>query len=318
MTTSPSLKGLQAFEAAARSGSFAAAAKELSVSPAAVSQIMRTLEHQLGRRLFHRISRGIVLTEVGQEVLPRLSAAIEELKGVSRQLSGAGHRTRLSISVPPSVATGWLSTRIADFVAVHGPLDISLRGDSDPVAFDKDLIDIRMSYGSFHYREHGADEIVTDVIFPVCSPAFLARHGPFDTADSLLDEPLIHTDWGPAAATFPAWRDWFETASVSPGRHVQHGLLANSSIVAVEMAAGGLGIALCQGLLAVRPIEEGSLVRPSDRTLALSQPYFLTIPQSSANRPIVLTFKDWLVPQCVSSVRSFSPALENEPNGPGD
>ena len=78
-----SLKGLQAFELAARLGSFVAAAEALSVSPAAVSQLIRGLESQVGRKLFHRINRGITLTEAGREVLPRLSAAFEELHGVS-------------------------------------------------------------------------------------------------------------------------------------------------------------------------------------------------------------------------------------------
>ena len=57
MVALPSLKGLQAFEAAARTGSFAAAAEELSVSAAAVSQLIRTVEEQIGRKLFHRVNQ---------------------------------------------------------------------------------------------------------------------------------------------------------------------------------------------------------------------------------------------------------------------
>ena len=133
-------------------------ARELSVSPAAISQLIRALEDQVGRKLFHRINRGIAPTEAGLEILPRLSAAFDELKGVSCQLSGVGSPSRVTISVPPSVAMGWLSTRIAGFMAAHGPIDISLRGEVDPVDFDRDLIDIRMSYGRFHYRAHETEE----------------------------------------------------------------------------------------------------------------------------------------------------------------
>ena len=310
MTAFPSLKGLQAFETAARTGSFAAAARELSVSPAAISQLIRALEEQIGRKLFHRINRGIAPTEAGLEILPRLSAAFDELKGVSCQLSGDGFPSRVTISVPPSVAMGWLSTRIAGFMAAHGPIDISLRGEADPVDFDRDLIDIRMSYGRFHYRTHETEEIVTDAVFPVCSPVLLAKHGPFNTAESLLDTPLIHTDWGPAAATFPAWRSWFEAASVSPDRRVDHGLVVNSSSVAVELAMSGLGIALIQGLLMARPSQDGLLVCPFARALLLSQPYCLTIPQRSARRSIVSVFKDWFVQECMRSVRSPLPSAE--------
>ncbi len=301
MTDMPSLKGLRAFEAAARTGSFAAAAMELSVSPAAIGQLIRSLENQIGRKLFHRINRGITPTEAGLEVLPRLSGAFNELKGISRQISGASSHARLTISAPSSVVSGWLSQRLREFVEIHGPIDISLRSDSDPVDFERDKIDIRMSFGQFYYRSHDTDEIVTDTIFPVCSPLFRHRYGPFTTAEMLLDASLIHTDWGPASASFPTWRNWFEAASISPGRKTDHGLVANSSIVAINLAISGLGVALCQGLLAARLIEEGSLVYAHNLTLPQSQPYCLTIPQRSVSRPIVSNFKEWLVRVCTAT-----------------
>ncbi len=297
----PSLKGLRAFEAAARSGSFAAAAIELSVSPAAIGQLIRSLEDQVGRKLFHRVNRGIIPTEAGLEVLPRLSAAFDELKGVSRQISGASSHARLTISAPNSIVSGWLSQRICEFVAIHDSIDISLRSDNDPVDFEQDMIDIRMSYGRFHYRTHDTDEIVTDAIFPVCSPSFMDRNGPFTSAKDLLDTSLIHTDWGPASASFPTWRNWFDAASVSPGRRTDHGLVADSSIVAINLAVSGLGVTLCQGLLAARLIEEGALVHAYNMALPQSQPYCLTIPQRSVNRPIVSMFQEWLLQICRST-----------------
>ncbi len=306
MTDIPSLKGLRAFEAAARTGSFVAAARELSVSAAAISQLIRSLENQLGHKLFHRINRGITPTEAGLEVLPRISAAFEELVGVSRQISGIQPRPRLSVSAPLSVVAGWLSEHIAEFTAIHGSIDICLRSDDDPVAFERDLIDIRMSYGRFHYRAHDTEEIVIDAVYPVCSPGFITRHGPFTSADNLFGVSLIHTDWGPASATFPAWSNWFEAACLSPGYQVDHGIVANSSVVAVNLAINGLGVALCQGLLAVHLIERGLLVRAFDLALPQNQPYCLTIPQRSASRPIVYEFRDWIVETCKRTVNSSS------------
>ncbi len=304
MRDMPSLKGLRALEAAARTGSFAAAAIELSVSPAAIGQLVRSLEDQVGRKLFHRVNRGIIPTEAGLEVLPRLSAAFDELKGISRHISDTNTHARLTISAPPSIVSGWLSRQIGEFVATHGPIDLSLRSDNDPVDFDQDAIDIRMSYGRFHYRTHDTSEIVADAIFPVCAPSFMDREGPFTSPESLLETSLIHTDWGPASASFPAWRDWFYAASVPPGRRTDHGLVANSSIVAVNLAVGGLGVTLCQGLLATRLVEEGSLVPAYNLALPQSQPYCLTIPRRSVNRPIVAKFQDWLLGVCRSTVRS--------------
>lgn len=236
MVTSPSLKGLQAFEAAARTGSFAAAAEELSVSAAAVSQLIRILEEQMGRKLFQRVNRRVVLTEAGVEMLPRLTVAFQEIGSVSRELAGDAFRPRLVVSVPPSMAMGWLSQRLAGFVASHGAADISLRGDDDPVPFDRELIDIRLSYGP-HYREHPTKDIARDAVYPVCAPklAGMIKAG----GEPLAGLPLIHTDWGPTGASFPSWRNWFEAAGAQSGRAVRRGLSANSSRAALDLAISG-------------------------------------------------------------------------------
>lgn len=302
-----SLRTLQAFEAAARTGSFVAAAEELSVSPAAVSQLIATLEDHVGRKLFHRVNRRVVVTEAGREVLPRLTLAFEELNGVARDLIGSEHRARLVVSVPSSVAAIWLPSRLPSFIASHGAADISLKGEEEPIAFERDLIDIRLSYGRFPDRDHEAEPIATDAVHPVCAPDFLARHAPVTKASDLLDLPLIHTDWGPAAASFPSWRDWFEKASVTPGRAIAQGLTANSSAAALDLALAGLGVALCQGLFAAAAVEQRRLVKPVRNSLALGQPYCLTVPQRSARREIVTVFRDWFVAECLKSIQS--PAL---------
>ncbi len=302
MSGLPSLKGLQAFDAAARKGSFAAAAEELSVSPAAISQLIRGLEDQIGRKLFHRVRRSVIPTEAGLEVLPRLSAAFEELRGVSRQLKGSGGQARLTLSVPPSVATGWLATRIGAFLAEHDPVDLAIRGEEDPVAFERETIDVRMSYGRFHYREHESEVVATDWAFPACAPDFLARHGPLETAHDLLRLPLIHTDWGPAAAAYPTWDQWFEAASLAPPRRASRRITANSSNAAIDLAVSGLGVALCQGFFAARYLETGLLVRPLAQGLALRHPYCLTVPDRSARRPIVTAFKAWFREACLGAV----------------
>ena len=302
MAVLPSLKGLQAFEAAARLGSFAAAAEELSISAAAVSQLIRTVEEQMGRKLFHRVNRRVVLTEAGVEMLPRLSMAFQEIGSVSRELGGDVFRPRLVVSVPPSMAMGWLSRRLAGFVASHGAVDISLRGDDDPVSFDRELIDIRLSYGQ-HYRDQPTQDIVRDAVYPVCAPGLVGETGP----KGLAGLPLIHTDWGPTGASFPSWRNWLEAGGAAPGRATQRGLSANSSRAALDLAISGLGVALAQGVFCAEAVEDGRLVRPVDRSIELRQPYCLTIPERSARRDVVAAFRTWLIDECLRSVAS--PAL---------
>jgi len=305
----PSLKGLQAFEAAARTGSFVAAAEELSVTPAAVSQLVRSLESQCGRKLFVRVHRGIVPSEAGREILPILGTVFSALQAVSHQLSGRLPLSQLTVSVPPSIASGWLGRRLGHFLALSPALDVSLRSDEDPVAFESDRIDIRMSYGAFHYRGHTTTDVLNDAIYPVCAPAFVEQHGPFKAIDELLGLPLIHTDWGPSAATFPSWQHWFTSMGQPVGNTLsRRGLSANLSKVALDLACDGLGIALCQGLLVAEPVARGELVLPFSRGLPLSQPYCLTIADSSLEREAVREFERWFREECLRCVSSIERA----------
>jgi len=306
----PSLKALQAFEAAARTGSFVAAAAELSVTPAAVGQLVRTLERRLGRQLLLRVHRGIVPSEAGHEVLPRLRAVFEELDAVSRRLAGSVVPPRLTVSVPASIATGWLGRAIAAFVETEGALDVSLRCDEDPVPFAHERIDVRMSYGRFHYRGENTREILLDAVHPVCSPAFLDRHGPITSVEALLAVPLVHTDWGPSSATFPAWSTWLESAPDGGGRHGPHrGSVANVSKVAIDLAIGGLGVALVQGLLASGPVARGELVVAYPHALPLGQPYCLTVAENGLQREVAQRFASWFAEACVSHVARLEDTL---------
>lgn len=237
-------------------------------------------------------------------MLPRLTVAFQEIGSVSRELAGDAFRPRLVVSVPPSMAMGWLSQRLAGFVASHGAADISLRGDDDPVPFDRELIDIRLSYGP-HYREHPTEDIARDAVYPVCAPklAGMIKAG----GEPLAGLPLIHTDWGPTGASFPAWRNWFEAAGAQSGRAVRRGLSANSSRAALDLAISGLGVALAQGIYCAEAVEDGRLVRPAKSAIALRQPYCLTVPERSARCDVVAAFRDWLIDECQRAVGS--PAL---------
>ena len=183
-------------------------------------------------------------------------------------------------------------------------------GFIDPVPFDRELIDIRLSYG-LHYREHPTENIVRDAVYPVCAPGLAGTIKPEGPAGL----PLIHTDWGPTGAAFPSWRNWFEAAGIDPGRAAQRGLSANSSRAALDLAISGLGVALAQGIYCAAALEDGRLVRPVARALDLRQPYCLTIPERSARRDVVAAFREWLMEECRRAVES--PALISAPSPDG-
>lgn len=295
------LRALEAFEAAARSGSFVAAANELSVTPAAVSQLIRGLESHVGRKLFHRANRRVMLTEAGVDIFPRLAQAFGELRGVSRELMASDPVATLVVSVAPSVAMGWLSSRLPAFVREYGWVDIFLRGEDDPVQFDRELIDLRLSYGQSHYADHSTEELVIDAVYPVCSPDFLAGHGEVGAEGGLATTRLIHTDWGPSGASFPSWANWFDEMDISRRQTAFHGMVANSSMAALDLARGGLGVALAQGLFCSGDLAAGRLVIVG-KALQLSSPYCVTVPIRSCHRGIVTAFKAWFEAECRNCV----------------
>ncbi len=293
ISTTP-LNALRAFEAAARHGSFVDAAVEIGVTPAAISQQIRGLEDRIGRKLFYRVNRGVMLTAAGQEVMPKLSAGLDMLSEVTDQLQDSAVAARLTVSSPASFTIGWLSRRIDAFVSSESNLEVYLRAENDPVSFARDKVDIRVSYGRYYYSEHVSEDLVWDKVYPFCSPSFLTQNGPIHNVDQMLALPLIHIDWGASDARYPKWSEWFSAAGLAVGEMPGRGHAANSSRVALEMAAAGTGIVLGQRLLASDAIASGELVCPLNLGLELQSPYCLIIPTARTERPDVKAFIGWL------------------------
>src|ERR1700678_4852024 len=104
----PVLNSLRAFEAAARHQSFKKAGKELHVNAASISRHIRNLERRIGRDLFERHARKIVLTADGAALLGQISTAFSIMQGAITRLSTGPHPERLIISVDPDFASLWL------------------------------------------------------------------------------------------------------------------------------------------------------------------------------------------------------------------
>ncbi len=288
------LNALRAFESAARHGSFADAAIDIGVTPAAISQQIRGLEERIGRKLFYRVNRGVMLTVAGQEVMPKLSAGLDMLAAVTEHLRDSAVAARLTVSTPTSFTIGWLAKRISSFVSSEPNLEVCLRAENDPVSFVRDKVDVRVSYGRYYYAEHSGEDLITDKVYPLCSPGFLEKHGSITTVNQMLNAPLIHIDWGASDARYPRWSEWFESAGLAVGDTAGHGHSANSSRVALEMAEAGTGLVLGQRLLAADSIASGDLVCPLDIGLELQSPYCLIVPTGRIERPYVREFVSWL------------------------
>lgn len=283
--TLPPLNALRAFEAAARTGSYVAAADELGVSAAAISQHVRKLEEFLGKEVFMRLNNRVVLTDAGHAVFGGAADALQMISDTTGELMSDRSRSRLVISAIGSLAEKWLLPELVRFTSRQPGFRFDLRVEPDPVDFSRHNIDLRICYGAGHYPEQQVAPLARDNVRPMCSPAYLARNP--DVAErgmaAVPVADLLHTSWGPSFGSNPTWRGWFQKAGLAPPNDTG-GFQAGRSGLALDMAREGLGVALGQQMLAAADLAAGRLVALSPITLALGHPYCIAYPRSKARK----------------------------------
>jgi len=286
----PPLNALKSFEAAARTGGFVLAARELGVSAAAVSQQVKNLEAFFGKQLFLRHNNRVTLTDAGMAVYQDCAGALERLADMTARVMETEVRARLVISLLPSQAARWMNRRLGDFVARHPGALLDIRVEGDPVDFIRHNIDVRICYGDHLYPDLVNNTLVRDEVLPVCAPDFAAPAEPAE----LDDGDLIHTNWGPSFASHPLWADWFAEAGAARTPDAGQGHRVGQSSLALDLARGGGGIALGQRLLAADDLAAGRLLAPYDLALPLMHPYCAVHTHSKAAKPGVRDFVSWL------------------------
>lgn len=291
----PPLRALRAFEAAARTGSYVAAAEELGVSPAAVSQQVRNLEDFLGKQLFMRFNNRILLTDAGQVVFAGSADALQSISVLTEQVISGGTRSRIVISVITSVAERWLEPRLAAFALREKALRFELRVESDPVDFARHNIDLRICYGTSLYPEMNMIRLLQDEVLPLCSPAYLERNQSARTRgiEGVPDDDLIHTSWGPSFVSHPTWHAWFAKSGVARPNDAK-GYQVGMSGLALDLARDGVGVALGQKMMAGGDLAAGRLVPLSTVAIALGHPYCLVHPRSKSRKAGLQLLIDWL------------------------
>lgn len=308
----PPLNALRAFEAAARHLSFAKAAEELHVTPAAVSQQVRALEDHFGVKLFRRLPRSVVITEAGQSGLIALREGFERLAEAAELFRMHDANATLVVSVVPTFAAKWLVPRLDRFQALHPEIEVRVDASDRLVDFEREDVDIGIRYGSgvypgfvVHRLTHG-----TEVVFPVCSPRLLEGPHPLRRPDDLRWHTLIHTDWKGQEETWPNWRMWLLAAGVSD-IDATRGPRFNIGALAAQAAVEGQGVALCNEFLAAQELAEGRLVKPFALGVkaATHFAHYLVYPKAAAPKPKVAAFREWVLRECGAE------SLEPPPGG---
>jgi LysR family glycine cleavage system transcriptional activator len=289
MQNRTSIKSIQAFEAAARLGSFAVAAEELAVTPSAVSHQIKLLEEQLGVTLFHRVHRAVVLTEAGRHYANEVIAAFARIEAATRNVAVAGISTVLTVHSTPSFASQWLMRRLARFGEMHPELDIRLHASLIPVDLNQGNVDVDIRYNP---GPPSAGTVMVsfpdDKIVPMCSPSLASGIKPIYRPDDLAQHTLIHSE-----ITILGWRDWAR-------RHrkvrldLERGPRFDRSFMAISAAVDGLGVCLDSLLLAEQELRAGKLIIPFAGDVMTVQGHGFVTLRSKTDLPKIRSFREWL------------------------
>lgn len=298
--TPASMSALRAFEAAARLGSFTAAAAEIAVTQSAVSHSIHEIEARLSVRLFRRDGRRIELTDAGMRYAPFVREALAKLRAGDLAITDPERRARiLTVSVSPSFAAKWLGPRIGEFAARYPDLDLRVSATAQHVDFTDDDIDLAIRHGDGGWPALASLRLCTEMWLPVCAPA-LAK-GVKRTGD-LLQAPLIHHRDG------AGWRRWFEAEGVAADGAAR-GLTFSEMSLAIDAAVAGQGVALARSALAARDLIAGRLVCASRSRQAADFAYWIVRPKDRARSRKIIRFIDWLRADAATEEKALAEAL---------
>jgi LysR family glycine cleavage system transcriptional activator len=288
----PPLNALRAFEAAGRHGSFTLAAEELHVTPGAISRQIALLEGILGVQLFTRGHREVRLTPDSLHYLAALTDAMRRMDAATTRLQAAREARPLRIMCSANLATRWLFPRLRDFHAQfpgrHVLLVTSLTAAS--TAFDSDSTDILIRAGSGDWPATlVAHRLFGSELTPVCAPSLLRQGRGLREPADLRRQTLLVSEIRPEG-----WGRWLAMVGLPPLEEftVQR---FESSALAYEAAAEGLGVAMGERQLVEDDLRKGRLVAPWPVSQPQPESFYLIHQRRGESLPQLREFRDWIL-----------------------
>nr|WP_136249598.1 transcriptional regulator GcvA [Ningiella ruwaisensis] len=286
----PPLNALKAFESAARHLSFTKAADELFVTQAAVSHQIKSLESFLSTKLFHRKNRSLLLTEEGQAYFQDLRDIFSQVHEATERLLAMGSKGAITVATPPSFASQWLVPKIYQFSSEYSDIDVRIKAVDLDEGFLDDSVDIAVYYGRGNWQGLHSTKLLAEYLTPMCSPLLLQRGKPLRSLSDLSHHTLLHDN------TRSAWKNWLQAFSVR-GVNVNQGPIFSHTMLVLQAAAIGQGIALSDTVLAKPDIDSGRLICPFSEKIESKLSYYLVCRESQADNSKIQAFREWMLAQ---------------------
>lgn len=270
--------------------SFKLAAAELNVTRGAISRQIKALEEEVGAPLFVRKQDGIALTAEGEDLYTVLARGFSEASETLHRIKTGNKSARVTLACSNAFAALWLMRRIGAFWRAHPEITVDHVISDNAREFRQSQIDLRIRYGSGAWPDEHATLLLTESIFPVCSPDY-AKSAKDTSFVDLSKVDLLHVD-----GVDPEWTNWDEFLRRTG---VEHGPLIgrrfNNFSVLLQAIQDGQGIALGWRRLVDHLIRDGTLARFGDLEIDAPGSYYLTWNQNHVLSESAVALKDWLI-----------------------
>ncbi len=284
----PTFAAIRAFEAAGRHLNLQAAAKELLVSPSAISHQVSSLEAHIGSKLFTRQNNRFELTETGAEYLKELSDSLDRLEYATQQASEHLQSNQVTLNLPVSLAQLWLIPRLPDFQKKYPDADVRLVTHPEEVDFSGSDIDLAIRWRTASSIGRNSVLLFEETKSPVCSFGYLQKNGPITGSGDIAGHRLISCSFSPNE-----WSDWF-VANGMPDGIGENRLEVDTRAAALQAAHLDIGIAMAPRPTAEHLINRGHLVLLPVKKMVSECKYSLLIADRARSRSIVRKFSNWL------------------------
>jgi LysR family glycine cleavage system transcriptional activator len=301
----PSLNALRAFAAVCRHLSYARAAEELHVTPAAVKQLVRKLEDSVGHPLVLRHGRGLAVSPAGLAGLEELSLGFARIDRAVERMRRHSDRQRLIVSVEPSFATAWLVPRLDRFRKDNADVDVLIDSSLKLADLERGEADTAIRFGAAPEPPLIGHRLFDERLCAFCSPALVRGENALQRVEDLHRVTLLHWEmselgWATATRKWMEWQSWLDKVGV---RRIdrKRGIRFNDYNLAVQSAIAGQGVVLGSLPVLHDLVEAGLLVNPFAEIVDTNIGYDLVTPEESLARPEVRRFANWIIAEARST-----------------
>jgi len=283
----PSTSMLMALDAAARAGSFTAAARELNLTQGAISRQVSALEELLGVVFFNRSGKTIHLTETGKIYARDIGVALQSIRNASLNAMTNPLSGILNLAILPTFGTRWLMPRLPAFLKKNPNITVNFVSKISPFDFQTENLQAAIHYGKPDWPDAISTFLMSEEVIPVCSAEFLDKN-PLKHPGDLAGLPLLQLTTRP-----DAWGYWFRCNELEPPQ--EQGMAFEQFSIIAQAAVAGLGVALLPKFLIQSELRRKELVVVLDLPTKSGAGYYLVTPIDRSDYAPVAAFRDWML-----------------------